>query len=340
MNTAKRVTVMMLVFAFCHVAAAQGYVIRVDVNANLRSGPGLDYGWVETALAGTQLQVVGQHNRWLRIDRSGREVWMADWLRYSRVEGGAAPASQPVSNIDNCCFVDRQCASDQDWSDGYWAFQNGQCAAPVQTGTGTSTQPVTSTPATVDNCCFVDRQCHNDAEWADGYWAFQNGQCGSPAQSQPQASGLPGIRIEGSPGFVAQFNKSLELLRDRSPQWYTYVTNGINLVRQDLSRSSVAVYIESKTMVSNYGDQANPAFGEEHYFRIIQELIHEACHSNRWHAGIWFDEGWRNELPCHETTLEAMTTINPDSLWIAWDQRIIENYRAYQTWWGPGDPPV
>jgi len=34
--------------------------------------------------------------------------------------------------VDNCCFVDRHCQSDQDWDDGYWAFQNGLCAAPGQ----------------------------------------------------------------------------------------------------------------------------------------------------------------------------------------------------------------
>lgn len=34
--------------------------------------------------------------------------------------------------IDNCCFVDRQCKSEQEWVDGYWAFQNNQCITSSQ----------------------------------------------------------------------------------------------------------------------------------------------------------------------------------------------------------------
>ncbi len=91
-----------------------------------------------------------------------------------------------ASGIDNCCFVDRQCATDQDWTDGYHAYQNNQCAAPSQTVA--ASQPVNGTPAQIDNCCYVDRQCNTDQEWTDGYWAYQWHQCPSPAQSQPVAS--------------------------------------------------------------------------------------------------------------------------------------------------------
>ncbi|MDE2859391.1 MAG: hypothetical protein OXN94_16215 [Chloroflexota bacterium] len=96
-------------------------------------------------------------------------------------------------NVDNCCFVDRECQSDQDWTDGYWAFQNGQCAAPAQSQplaqavSQPQPQPQTGGPVAIDNCCFVDRQCQSDQDWTDGYLAFQNGQCAAPAQSQPQA---------------------------------------------------------------------------------------------------------------------------------------------------------
>ncbi len=95
------------------------------------------------------------------------------------------------AQIDNCCFVDRQCSSDQDWRDGYWAFQNGQCSAPAQSQPGTSAPPASSAPANVDNCCFVDRQCQSEKEWSDGYWAYQAGQCHAPAQPQPQTSAAP-----------------------------------------------------------------------------------------------------------------------------------------------------
>ena len=46
--------------------------------------------------------------------------------------------------VDNCCFVDRQCNSDQDWVHGYWAYQNNQCAAPSPNQSDSSQQPAAS----------------------------------------------------------------------------------------------------------------------------------------------------------------------------------------------------
>ena len=86
---------------------------------------------------------------------------------------------------DNCCGIDRQCTTDQEWSDGYWAYQNNQCSAPEQTQHQQPAQPAQpAQQGQIDNCCFVDRQCTTDAEWASGYQAFQNNQCAAPAQPQ------------------------------------------------------------------------------------------------------------------------------------------------------------
>ena len=167
------------------IALAQTYSIRVTHYTNLRASPSLQSRVVETAPAGTTLAVVGSNGRWLQINRNGNELWMADWVAYTRVDDSPAAETQTASNIDNCCFVDRQCGSDQEWTDGYWAFQNGQCAAPSQTQT--SSQPATAATSEVDNCCFVDRQCNSDQEWTDGFRAFQNGQCAAPAQAQTQS---------------------------------------------------------------------------------------------------------------------------------------------------------
>lgn len=46
-----------------------------------------------------------------------------------------------TANTDNCCFVDRQCSSDQEWPDGYQAFRNNQCPAPRASGAPASPQP-------------------------------------------------------------------------------------------------------------------------------------------------------------------------------------------------------
>ena len=172
-------------FVLSVVSSAQEYSIRANRGLNLRAAPSLTADIADTVTSGTIMQVVGKSGSWLKINRSGNEVWLADWVNYSRVEGSEPTgAQQPAASIDNCCFVDRLCQRDQEWVDGYWAYQNGHCAAPAQPQPVTPAQPVASAPANVDNCCFVDRQCLSDQEWVDGYWAYQNGQCGAPAQPQ------------------------------------------------------------------------------------------------------------------------------------------------------------
>ena len=98
----------------CAIVSAQDYSIRVAFNTNLRASNSLSASIVETIPAGTTLTVLGEVNRWLRINRNGREVWMASWVRHERVEGGVQTQSQTTSTVDNCCFVDRQCQTDQD----------------------------------------------------------------------------------------------------------------------------------------------------------------------------------------------------------------------------------
>ena len=96
----------------------------------------------------------------------------------------AAGGGGMASDIDNCCFVDRQCSTDQDWVNGWHAFQNNQCSASTQS------QPPGGAPAQIDNCCYVDRQCNTNQDWINGWQAYANNQCGAPAQSQP-AGGAP-----------------------------------------------------------------------------------------------------------------------------------------------------
>ena len=187
----KLLATILVVLILGSMVSAQGYDIRTTSRNNLRAAPSLDGTFLETVPAGTVLHVVGRLNRWLKISRNGNEVWMADWIGYSRIEGSAGAAPLPASNVpaqvDNCCFVDRQCATDADWTEGWHAFQNGQCAAPAPVQPQTPTQPVSNVPANVDNCCFVDRQCHTPADWENGYYAFRDGQCAAPAQARQQA---------------------------------------------------------------------------------------------------------------------------------------------------------
>ncbi len=123
-----------------------------------------------------------------------------------------------VSGTDNCCFVDRQCHSDRDWIDGYYAFQNHQCAAPAPSQTVASSQPVGAAPAQIDNCCFVDRQCHSDQDWIAGYHAYQNNQCAAPAQTQAVASSqlTGGVILRTTTGAVYGRQRSFHPALHRS----------------------------------------------------------------------------------------------------------------------------
>ena len=222
MVKAMRLIILMWVFALSNVASAQSYSIRVEFNTNLRSDHSLESDVVESAPAGSILQVIDSLNRWLKINRSGREVWMASWVSHTRIADSGQTTSQPASNVpaqvDNCCFVDRQCNSDQQWTDGYWAFQNGQCTAPAQTQTQTSTQPASSSPAQVDNCCFVDRQCHSDQQWTDGYYAYQNNQCPVSTGSQKgAATSSPAPSTAGNLAWTLRMTEGVKrLLADPS----------------------------------------------------------------------------------------------------------------------------
>ena len=70
------------VFVMIGLASAQSYSIRITYNTNLRVAGSLQSNIVETAPAGTILNVIGSANRWLQISRNGH-VWMADWVGYT-----------------------------------------------------------------------------------------------------------------------------------------------------------------------------------------------------------------------------------------------------------------
>ena len=103
-----------------------------------------------------------------------------------------APLSQPQSETreenDNCCFIGWQCDTDEEWTSGYYAFQNNQCNSQPhgQAQQQRQSQPRQDqqSPSENNNCCFSGWQCNTDEEWNSGYFAFQHDQCDSPAQWQ------------------------------------------------------------------------------------------------------------------------------------------------------------
>lgn len=119
--------------------AEKAYVVG---NMNIRSSASTESAVVARARAGDEFAVAssqrGETWCWLEINRG----WLANTARVRStrptqpvVTGAVSPATSQPANIDNCCFVDRQCASEQEWVDGYWAFQNKQCSPPTNAST-------------------------------------------------------------------------------------------------------------------------------------------------------------------------------------------------------------
>ena len=138
--------------------------------------------------------VLSQTNNCCSVDRqcATGDDWVNGYYAYqnnqcvatvdSQQQQSSSSQSQPQptpvasEDIDNCCFVDRECSTDEEWVNGYNAYQNDQCAAPSQQQQ-TQARQTQQTPSQINNCCFSGWQCNTDEEWTSGYWAFQNVHC-------------------------------------------------------------------------------------------------------------------------------------------------------------------
>ena len=323
----RRIVLTLLLLLFSSTISAQTYNVRVTHNTNLRASHSLESAVLTTAPAGTTLQVTGNFNRWLRVHRGGGDYWMADWVPYSRV------AEQALSSdIDNCCFVDRQCTTDHEWTKGYWAYQNNECRVRPAATQQVPAQPVSSAPADIDNCCSAGWQCNTEAEWTRGYWAYQNNQCdGSPPSTASSFTG--GINIEGTETFRIWVEGGLDLLRQKAPQWYRYVLGATRKILQRPAASGAFVDVANRTHHTAWDPNDYP--NDLNIFTIAHEMIHEACHIYQFMEGRSHPEHWRNELECVETEYAAVQIFDPrDRFGRHSDYRfLIDNIHDPAVWW-------
>lgn len=138
-------------------------------NMNIRERATTGSRVIATARWGDSFSVVSSERGdtwcWLEID----EGWLAKTSRVrstmpTRTTSQANQTQQPAqqrSNVNNCCFVNRQCDNDQEWTDGYWAYQRNECPDPATSqpanteqtqhipptrGEGGSLAPITASP--------------------------------------------------------------------------------------------------------------------------------------------------------------------------------------------------
>ena len=275
-----------------------------------------------SARAGTTLQVVGHHERWLRIRRNGKSYWMAGWVSHRRVE---APQAAPATEIDNCCFVNRQCVSDQEWIDGYWAYKRAECPA----GETVSAEPApVSAPASqpINNCCFVNRECASDEEWVDGYQAFQyDNTCQSTPPAAPVSTVSTGhfgcqapshshsVGIFGSTEFKNKLGCALDLLKRRGGRWYDYVVSALKSI-QPKGGTLITVYTRSREV---YWGTDGSSFVYSDFVSLGAIMVHEACHVHYRGSGSQTSE----ELECTRQELQALDALGSSP----WRRRTLVN---------------
>ena len=298
--TVKSFVLICFAFVLGAAASAQSSSVRVTYNTNLRASFSLDARIVDTALAGTTLSVTGSFDRWLKISRNSLEVWMANWVGFTRVD--AQPDS---SDIDNCCFVDRQCNSNHEWTNGYWAYQNNQCRAPIAPVSSIST-PITATDtAEVDNCCFIGWQCHSDSDWERGYHAYQSNSCDHSEVN------FRGIMVQGTAGFKALVARGFDLLKNRAPHWYDYAITGLNVVVEvNPPHGSSGVHVDSAIASFNLASPFIPIPDDD--LTMAEFLVHEACHVHRHRAGLE-SGGYSGEKACIEAEVALWQLAAPNT---------------------------
>ena len=336
-----------------NIVTAQEYRIRANRGLNLREGSSLQSRIVYTVHAGDILQVVGSFNRWLKIDHGVGVAWLADWTDYSRVDDTPAPATPatPASStpIDNCCFVDRQCNSDNEWTHGYWAFQNGECPAPSQPALsqpavlislppapGGRPQPLRPESATphlpysitdwsrvgepgVDNCCQIGWDCQNDTEWLRGFQVYQASQCHHSA-----------VTIQGSNHFKSMAEQAFVALRNHAPDWYAYVISGLHSARMLAPDVGGGTHPDHRSFQTGFHNAHPPT--EDDVYDFVGGLAHEACHLHMWNRGLAVT-GWTNELPCVEAQLYATEAVDPINRQSYWLRDLIANLHDPSRWW-------
>ncbi len=310
-------------------ASATSYHIRVSKNTNLRASNSLDSLVLTSARAGTTVKVVGHDNRWLRISHDGRTYWMAGWVDHTRVD---APQPTPPADVNNCCLVNRQCVSDQDWIDGYDAYQLTECraeqpAAPVSAPVSAASAPV-SAPASqpINNCCFVNRQCASDEEWVDGYQAFQyDNTCQSTAPAAPVSTVSTGhfgcqapshshsVGIFGSTEFKNKLGCALDLLKRKGGRWYDYVVSALKSI-QPKGGTLITVYTRSREV---YWGTDGGSFVHSDFVSLGAIMVHEACHVHYRGSGSQTSE----ELECTRQELQALDALGSSP----WRRRTLVN---------------
>lgn len=295
---------------------------------NIRASASTNSSVVASAKPGDEFTVLesraGATWCWLRISLG----WLADTSRVQStrpvqrdVMPPLAPQPAPQSDIDNCCFLDRQCGTNEEWEDGYWAFQNNECSAPTEppvSNVAAPPQQTTAAPSEVNNCCHIGWECQTEEEWKQGYAAYQIDQCENP-----------GVVVIGSEAFKKTIFDALQILKSRSAYWYAYTVDGLDNIRE-APGSRVSVTTRSADVAWGEGRRSVTS---RDLGAVAATLVHEACHVHRRRAGLQAG-GLVGERACLQIEIQVLDVLGASPGRRNWLQEVLDNInnRPYQ-WW-------
>lgn len=282
-------------------------------NMNIRERASANSRVVATASPGDSFPILqslrGKTWCWLKI----RQGWMAKTSRVTFSPPGIA--AQPTVDIDNCCFVNRHCSTDEDWQRGFWAFQNNECPLTTQNRPPASTSQI-ALPGNIDNCCFLDRECHSDADWITGFLDYQNKQCSVQADNISRI--LPSI--QGDEAFRRQITRAFEYLLERSSQWFNYTVSKIHRIEGATFDNDahyggkIAGSVDSRSRVVKVSiEHARDTRSD--IALLASTLIHEACHLHQFDSGKFSRWDWElgilPEQECYGIEAQALAEMAP-----------------------------
>lgn len=250
--------------------------------------------------------------RWMYVLYNDKHYLIGTWEPFttstvqltSVIDQSSAAAPAPPANVDNCCFVDRHCHSDQEWDEGYWAYQRNECpisavqpspaaAACYNTdhASVSGTMNIRQQPTTLSSIvrrAYAGETVRVTGSQRGAVYCWLNLGDGWMAKTALVKSLWPTTalsarpQIIGEPAFVAGYSSVLDLMALKAPRWYDYVTSAASTIEQHhlTGHDAFANYADSNNRKIISGLRALYLHGNGVLYSVSAAgiLAHEACH--------------------------------------------------------------
>lgn len=145
--------------------------------------------------------------------------------------------------------------------------------------------------------------CSFNFDWIVARWVYSDtgGQCGAPIQQV-----VDGVIVEGSSEFNARIIQAMNLVKSRSPEWYSYSITGARKIREFPWTRGDGTLEQSYNLTTGFVARSSISY-------LAATFVHENCHIQRWLNG--FDVGELEDLAedpvCDTVATNALNVIAP-----------------------------